>query len=242
MSSMGYKFAAIGLGPILLVQGIYVRRTTPRLPEPTGVRYGVEGAGKPLRLLIVGDSAAAGVGADSQSSALSGQLVSELAPHFCLSWRLIARTGDKIHDVLNHIDSAHQEAFDLAVVSVGVNDVTGGTSREKWEYLLGRLCDLLKLKFRIQYIFLSSIPPMQAFPALPKPLGWYLGKRAASLNQAMIDLTSRRQDCEFVQPVFPLTKEFIAADGFHPSPIAYATWAEQMATLIKKKWQCRRTE
>ncbi len=234
---MSYPFAAIGLAPILLAQGIYVSWVTPRLPEPTGVRYGAEGAGKSLRLVIVGDSAAAGVGADCQSSALSGQLVSSLAPHFCVSWRLIAKTGHKIQDVINHIESAHQETFDIAVVSVGVNDVTGGTSIKKWQSLLGYLCDLLKLKFGIQHAFLSSIPPMQVFPALPKPLGWYLGNRAASFNRTMSDLTTRREDCDFVRPVFPLTKEFIAADGFHPSPAAYASWAEQLATVIKKKWQ-----
>ena len=121
---MGYQFAAIGLGPILFAQGLYVRWVTPRLPEPAGVRCGMGGAGKSLRLLVVGDSAAAGVGADSQSSALSGQLVSALAPHFCLSWRLLARTGYKVQDVLDHLESAHPESFDLAVVSVGVNDVT----------------------------------------------------------------------------------------------------------------------
>jgi len=236
-NGMGYQFAAIGLGPILLAQGIYVHRVTPRLPEPTGVRCGVEGAGKSLRLLVMGDSAAAGVGADSQSSALAGQLVSALAPHFYLSWRLMARTGHRVLDVLNHIESADQETFDVAVVSVGVNDVTGCTSLKKWQEFLGRLCDLLRVKFGIQYIFLSSVPPMHAFPALPTPLRWYLGKRAASLNRAMSDLTKRREGCEFVQPVFPLTKEFIAADGFHPSPAAYTMWAEQLATVIKQKWQ-----
>ncbi len=234
---MGYQFATIGLGPILLAQGIYVRRVTPRLPEPTGVRHGVEGVGKSLRLLVVGDSAAAGVGADNQVSALSGQLVSALAPHFHLSWRLIAKTGHRVQDVLNHIESAHQETFDVAVVSVGVNDVTGGTSLKKWQEHLGHLCDLLKLKFGIQHVFLSSVPPMQAFPALPTPLGWYLGKRAASLNRVMSDLTERRENCEFVQPAFPLTKEFIAADGFHPGPAAYTKWAEQLAKVIKQKWQ-----
>lgn len=234
---MGYQFAAIGLGPILLVQGIYVRRVTPRLPEPTGVRCGVKGAGKPLRLLVVGDSAAAGVGADSQSSALSGQLASALAPHFHVSWRLIARTGHRVQDVLNHIESTRREPFDVAVVSVGVNDVTGGTALKKWQDLLGHLCDLLKLKFGIRHVCLSSVPPMHAFPALPTPLRWYLGKRAAALNRAMSDLTKRREDCEFVQPAFPLTKEYIAADGFHPSPAAYTTWAEQVATVIRQKWQ-----
>ena len=78
---------------------------------------------------------------------------------------------------------------------------------------------------------------MEAFPALPKPLAWYLGKRAASFNRAMKELATGRDDCDFVQPGFGLTKEFIAADGFHPSPVAYTRWAEHLAAAIKEKWQ-----
>ena len=232
---MNYQFAAIGLGPLILAQGIYVRLVTPRLPEPKGTRHGIAGSGEPLRLLIAGDSAAAGVGAESQASALSGRLVSLLAPHFHLSWRLIARTGDKTRDVLDHIESMDQEDFDVAVVSVGVNDVTGGTSLKKWPELLNNLCERLKSRFGIQQVFLTSLPPMHAFPALPQPLRWYLGTRAALFNQAMSDLADKRDSWEYVRPDFPLTREFVAADGFHPGPAAYALWAELMAAAIRQK-------
>ena len=72
---MGYKIAAIALGPLLLLQGRRVRRSVPRLPEPTGPRSGCVGAGRSLRVLIAGDSAAAGVGSANQDQALSGQLI-----------------------------------------------------------------------------------------------------------------------------------------------------------------------
>jgi len=36
------------LSPILLAKGIYVRLVTPKLPEPDGVHFGAEGAGKSL--------------------------------------------------------------------------------------------------------------------------------------------------------------------------------------------------
>jgi hypothetical protein len=44
-------------------------------------------------LLVVGDSAAAGVGAATQDEALSGQLAVALAPTFRLHWKLLAFTG-----------------------------------------------------------------------------------------------------------------------------------------------------
>lgn len=234
---MNYKFAAIGLAPLLLTQGIYVRLVTPRLPEPEGARFGIAGSGEPLRLLITGDSAAAGVGTERQASALSGRLVSLLASSFQVSWKLMARTGDKTRDVLRHIESTPQENFDVAVISAGVNDVTGGISLNKWLGLLGNLCERLQSRFGIQQVFMTSLPPMHAFPALPQPLRWYLGTRAALFNQAMSDLADKRDNWEYVRPDFPLTREFIAADGFHPGPAAYALWAERMAAAIKQKRQ-----
>ena len=234
---MGYQFAAIVLSPILLAQGIYVRLVTPKFPEPSGVRAGAKWAGRSLRLLILGGSAAGGVGNDSQASALSGQLLSALSSQYYVMWRLMDNNGNRTLDVISHVESADPEIFDVAVVSVGVNDLTGGMSVKKWQDTLGRLCDLLRFKFGIQHVFLSSLPPMHAFPALPTLLRWYAGKRAASLNRAMKDLVAGREGCEFVETAFPLTKAFIANDGFHPSPAAYTMWAEQMAKIIRIKWQ-----
>ena len=79
--------------PLLLAQGRYTRAVTPRLPEPSGARSGQAGNGRGLRLLIAGDSAAAGVGIEHQQAALSGQLVAALTPHFDLCWQRIAQTG-----------------------------------------------------------------------------------------------------------------------------------------------------
>ena len=69
---MIYYLAMVLLAPVLVAQGIYVKRVTPRLSEPEGVRFGVFGAGPKMKLLIVGDSAAVGVGAATQHQALSG--------------------------------------------------------------------------------------------------------------------------------------------------------------------------
>ncbi|WP_236040775.1 hypothetical protein [Marinobacter nauticus] len=51
------------LFPVLLYQGKRTRRVTPRLPEATGDYAGQYGEGEPVfRLLVLGESTAAGVG------------------------------------------------------------------------------------------------------------------------------------------------------------------------------------
>ena len=39
----------VALGPILLLQGVYTRQVTPKLPEPEGARQGITGQGPALR-------------------------------------------------------------------------------------------------------------------------------------------------------------------------------------------------
>lgn len=90
---MLHQLLTLTLGPLLLLQGRRVRKTIPLLPEPPGERCGVQGRGPLLRLLLLGDSAAAGVGAGHQDAALVGNLVRELSESFGVDWVLQAQTG-----------------------------------------------------------------------------------------------------------------------------------------------------
>ena len=62
--------AMVVLSPLLICQGMYVRRVTPKLPEADGPRSGEAGSGALLRLLVLGDSAAAGVGVPARKKRL----------------------------------------------------------------------------------------------------------------------------------------------------------------------------
>src|SRR5690349_6600852 len=104
MPGMRGVVSSVALSPLLLAQALYVRRITPRLPEPDGERSGADGAGALLRVLIAGDSAAAGVGVDAQASALSGCLVEELARDHRVQWRLIARSGYTIAQLIEGLE------------------------------------------------------------------------------------------------------------------------------------------
>ena len=226
------RITVLALAPVLLAQGLRVRRATPRLPEPPGERNGTAGSGPSLRLLIAGDSAAAGVGAPDQVSALSGQLLANLTPRFRVAWRLVARTGNRIRDVIDQLEGDPRDTFDVAVISIGVNDVTGGTSTTRWLALQQQLAQLLASRFGVRRTLLCAIPPMQAFPALPNPLAWYLGRRAAQLNRASNEWARQDRRCEFVESALPLEKNLIAPDGFHPGPAAYRAWGRHLAERI----------
>lgn len=229
---MKHTLATVALGPLLLVQGRHVRRVTPRLPEPDGARTGVAGQGRPLRLLIAGDSAAAGVGAIRQEEALAGQLVAALAPRFEVQWRLEAKTGYTTADAHGHLLALPDEAFDVVVTSLGVNDLTAGVSLKRWLAQQADLVGLLRARFRARQVLLSALPPMHLFPALPQPLRWYLGAQADRFNDGLAAWAATRDDCRFVSTDFAPDAAAMASDGFHPGPPAYAHWAALLARHI----------
>lgn len=229
---MKQRLTTFGLGPLLLAQGLYVRRVTPRLPEPAGPRAGEAGAGAPLRLLITGDSAAAGVGAPTQDEALAGRLVEALAVHFRISWRLVARTGNTTAQTLAELATLPAEPFDVVVTSLGVNDVTGGVGMSRWLAQQRALVDMLRGKFAARQVLLSALPPMHLFPALPQPLRWYLGGRAARFNQLLGEWAPQQEGCRLVTADFAPDPGVMAADGFHPGPEAYAVWGRRLAAEI----------
>lgn len=55
---MWLKISTLFLLPVIVAQGIVVKQRTPKLIEPIGERQGIVGLGRPLSLLILGDSAA----------------------------------------------------------------------------------------------------------------------------------------------------------------------------------------
>jgi lysophospholipase L1-like esterase len=236
---MVYPLITLGLGPVLLLQGRRVRRDTPRLPEAAGPRSGVAGKGDRLRLLIIGDSAAAGVGASRQDDALAGRLVAALAERYTVAWRLIATTGHALNDVLQEMHTAEAEDFDVVVTSIGVNDATAGTALKTWRAQQQKLMTLLKEKFAVRHILVSAVPPMHHFPALPQPLRWYMGLRAQRLNRALALQLQNDAEGELVMADFPLEDGYMASDGFHPGPLAYAVWAAQIDRVLARRLRHR---
>jgi lysophospholipase L1-like esterase len=220
------------LGPVLLVQGRRVRRETPVLPEPSGPREGVTGEGPLLRLLVVGDSAGAGVGADSQDEALTGRLVARLAGRFRVEWRLVARTGATTASTIRDLERAEAFATDVVVTSLGVNDVTGDVGVAKFLARQGALFALLRGKFGARLILATGIPPMDRFPALPQPLRWYLGARARELDRALQDCLPDGTGAEYLALKGELDAAHMAADGFHPGPAVYEAWGAAAAERI----------
>lgn len=223
----------IPLLPILAAQGLLVSRKAQLLPEPIGPREGREGRGPRLRLLIAGDSSAAGVGAGTQVQALSGHLVSQLAKHYAVEWRLEATTGHTTSDTIDRL-SALTGPFDIAITALGVNDVTRGTTQQQFIARQTELLQLLTGSLGVRRLVVTAVPQMHRFPALPQPLAWVLGEQAARLDRGLQEVAARFPQARHLQLDIPDNPAFAAPDGYHPSPMTYAIWAKEAARLLRQ--------
>ncbi len=230
---MGHQVATFVLGPVLYAQGRYVRRRIPKLPEPPGDRTGVTGTGRALRLLVAGDSAAAGVGAPSQASALTGRLVHRLQGSFRVEWRLEAQTGATTLDTISRLNSLGGSRFDVLVTSLGVNDIVRGVGARAWMRAQETLRTVARDRLGVSFMVIAGLPPVDGFPALPHPLRWYLGRRAKRFSALLEAELQHDPSAGFLDLCFTLDADLMASDGFHPGPAIYSGWADRAARMIE---------
>ncbi len=230
------RAARLALSPVLLAQGAFVRARAVQLPEASGPRTGAIGSGPPLRLLIVGDSSAAGVGVARQSQALAGQLTARLGTKFTVDWRLIAQTGATTRSTLARLAHERATPYDVIVTALGVNDVTHAVPLAFWIHRQKKLLARLNTLYSARLVYMSGVPPVGGFPLLPQPLRWSLGRQAFLFDAALARILGPLPHAHHVPFNIPLNPAQMASDGFHPGPEIYEIWGHEMASRIFSDW------
>ena len=252
------------LAPIYLYQGRKIKRDTVRLPEPNGERHGQvqlndaiespkEAHKRTLNLMVVGDSAAAGVGSETQQEALVGNLIPVLTQQSAiqnqfdiLNWSLQATTGHTSFDILRrlYVLPAPSQPVDVMVLSVGVNDTTSKVSVDKWQQQIENIIAIAQRKFGVRELIFLSLPPMAQMPAIPAPLSNFVGAKASILDNTLQQVCAAHDSVTYMATDFPRMiaehsngtpidiKVMFASDGFHPSSLMYGYWAQQLSELI----------
>lgn len=230
-----YKYC---LGPILLIQSRRLRKTALRLPEAEGPRDGSimsTNEARPIRLLFVGDSSAAGVGVERQDQALASQTAERLAARLGISveWQLLAKSGINTQQALKLIARTQLRPVDVLITALGTNDVT--SQRTAIQFLSDY--KILVNKIRQQcgnfLVVVTGLPPLRILPAAPHPLRWYLGKCAASLDTKLKHWVQSQAGFRYVSLDWAAVPKDMAKDRFHPGLGQYQHWAHLIAESIE---------
>lgn len=225
------------LAPVLVAQAVATRRRAPVLPEAAGERQAEVSAQNPLRLLIAGDSSAAGVGVDRQERALAGHLVRSLRSHSgrAVAWQLVARSGLDTAGVLELLRETDLAPAQVAVVVSGVNDVIERLPAARAVQHRAVLADWLRAERGVQHVVFAPLPPVHRFPLLPRPLRDIAGAEARRHDLAMARWAAGRDDVSHVPIALDLGLESMASDGFHPGEPVYRACGQALALHIAQQ-------
>lgn len=217
--------------PVALAQGLWVRATTPRLPPARGHRGHFGAGADALRVVGVGDSIIAGVGVTEQRHALVGQFARRLhgRTQRRVEWHVHGLNGATSSFIAERMAPLAQPA-QVYLLSAGVNDVTHGVDVRIFADNVARMIAALQARSPAATIIFTGVPPLAAFPALPRLLGDLLGERARRLQAAAREVVQREQALCFDFPD-SLPRGGFARDGFHPAADACGEWADWLLDL-----------
>ncbi|MGB8649979.1 MAG: SGNH/GDSL hydrolase family protein [Mycobacteriales bacterium] len=225
---------AAGYG-LIRAEAALARRTigepTEVPPDPTGVygRY----LGPALRLVMIGDSSATGLGCDTPEQTPGALLAGGIARDLSRRVRLdvVAVVGGRSADLDVQVAEALREPVDLAVIMIGANDVThrvlpGDASRD-----LGRAVKTLRAAGAA--VVVGTCPDLGTVKPLLEPLRSVAALWSRRLATAQAVAVAENDGIAvslgtLLAPEFSQHPHLWSDDRFHPSPLGYRRVADAL--------------
>ena len=223
----------------LLVAEAVVARTRPYLlpdsaPEVEG-EFG-DPADVPLRLAIVGDSTAAGVGVDLTEDTVGAQVAAALSTERRVTLTSVAIAGSRTGDLGPQVSRALLGHPDAVLMLIGANDATHGTPLAR--VLHQQATAVSRLRAEGVAVVVGTCPDMGArnlLPPLRQLVAWQ-GRRVARVQ----GLAVREAGGAAVPlglicgPQFRADPESLSDDRFHPSAHGYRLWTEALLPTVQR--------
>ncbi len=231
----------LGVG-VLKAEAAVARRVIgdgPGLSQDDNGTYGA-GSGKPHRLLMLGDSTAAGVGASSPTTTLGATIAVGVAAITGrpVELRNVSRSGATSLNLPAQVFTALREApeAEVAVIMIGSNDVKDRVEQATSVRHLAE--SVAALSEAGVHVVVGTCPDLGTIRPVPQPLR-ALGQRwsrdlAAAQTVAVVESGGRTVSIgDLIGPDFRESpSELFSADRFHPSSAGYARAAAAMLPSV----------
>lgn len=237
--------AAFGLATRGLLN-LEASRARKAIGEPTADAPRVDGlygsgSRQPLRMLVLGDSLAAGLGVQRRET-LSAVLAAELAKETRRPVHLVnvAKVGAESQDLPGQLAAGLESCPrpDVSVIVAGVNDLTHGRSQSQSAQTLADTTRSLRTAG--SQVVVGTCPDLGTVEPLAPPLRQLAGR--VSARYATQQAKAAGEAGAHVAPLGELLgKEFardpkamFGPDRFHPSARGYATGAYAMMPAVRR--------
>jgi lysophospholipase L1-like esterase len=197
-----------------------------------------------LRLVLLGDSAALGVGVEWLADTVGGQLAQLLAegspgvPERHVQLSSVGVAGSRSTDLATQVARALLgDRPDVAVVLIGANDATALRRPAEAAAYLGAA--VRRLRQAGVEVVVGTCPDLGAVRAIAPPLrqvtGW-LGRRMARAQaEAVSEAGGMVVDLgEETGAVFRADAGTYSYDGYHPSADGYRVWAHALYPAVAR--------
>lgn len=200
-----------------------------RLPDAALPWEGKLDGPDPIRLAVIGDSTAAGVGAETQDEALPGSIARELNARTGrgVIWRAVGENGIHARQFLErYLTDTLARPADIVYVSLGANDSMHARSAAAFARDLRTLFETISDRMPEALIVMSNLPIFARFELLPEPMRTTLYRHSRNLERAARNVVARDERWIMTDKLPPAYgPDFFARDKFHPSASGYADWA-----------------
>lgn len=225
--------AVLPVSPFLYLQGQYTRKKVGLLPDAAGERTGNAGSGEAAaKLLVIGESTVAGLGARTHKEALTGQFAERLSGRIGrrVEWSVIGRNGVTARRTIDELvpQIPDGKTFDYILLGIGGNDVMKLSSPKKWRRDMLELLGILRDKNPDAVIFISNCPMIVLSPVIPNPIKFLLWELSKMHDANIREFTAGMDRVHYYPQPVDVRVEGFFADGIHPSEQGYSDWAEAM--------------
>jgi lysophospholipase L1-like esterase len=187
------------------------------------------------RILVAGDSTAYGTGAAENTQSVAGR-VGALFPEATLT--NVSVNGLRLAGLRELLNEQPETSYDLILLQIGANDVTGFTGREAVRSDLEKVLEYAEA--HAPHVVVVTSGNVGLSPLFKSPVAELLGWRTRVVREIFIDTIAKRPAVAYVDlyveredDVF-LTDvpRYYAEDLFHPSGDGYGLWFADIEKVL----------
>lgn len=229
--------AILPITPFLLIQARITRWKVGLLPDATEPS-GTAGTGhNEAKLLVIGESTVAGLGARTHELALGGQFAKGIHERTgkVVKWTVVGRNGVTARRTIDELwPLVPREKFDYVLLGIGGNDVMKLSSPKKWRRDMLELLDIVRKANPDASIFISNCPMIIHSPIMPQPIKGILWRLSQMHNANILEFTDGMDRVYYYPQPVDVDFDGFWADGIHPSEQGYRDWAAAMLKHFDK--------
>lgn len=186
-----------------------------------------------VRVLVVGDSTATGVGAKSKQQTVAAYLHDRVNAS---SLENYAVSGAVVADLNDQIEQADFSEYDYILVQIGGNNIIRFHNAKETAQELAKMLDELPTTDNLRVMSAGNVGATTFFPFFMNP---FYTNRTLAFHKEFASVVEQAGGV-YVNLYMPPSKDpfvqqpdlYLSADGLHPAGAGYALWFDSLAETL----------